>query len=60
MREQTLTEQEAIALAEIINSAVFESIDARDDMRADSDPLGDARRIGERLSAGFALLNMTD
>jgi hypothetical protein len=52
-----LTESEAIAIAEALESGALESLDNRSDGAMDSDPLGDSLLVGARIAEGFALIN---
>ena len=54
---EALTESEALRISEALQRGELESSDNRSDGARDSDPLGDPSRIGERIAAGFALLN---
>lgn len=52
------SESERAALRAARDSGTLRAIDRRTDGFADCDALGDTRRIGERIAAGFALLQL--
>ena len=58
MRDHMISESEALEMVERAALGDLRAIDAREDLASDSDPLGDARRIGERLSEGFEMLGI--
>ena len=55
--ENNLTESEALRIAQALAAGALESADNRSDGKQDSDPLCDPRRVGERIAAGFKILN---
>ena len=52
-----MTDAEVSRFADAVRAGILDALDARDDTAPDVDALGDARRVGERISDGFALLN---
>jgi len=57
MYPDMITETEAIAIAEAMESGWMQAADNRSDGKADSDPLENDRMIGERIADGFAILS---
>ena len=55
--ESYLTESEAVRIAAALQRGALEALDNRSDGTLDTDPLQDPQRVGERIAAGFALLN---
>ena len=55
--ETYLTESEALRIADALQRGALDAGDNRSDGALDSDPLCDPNRVGERIAAGFALLN---
>ena len=55
--ETYITESEAVRIAEALQRGALDAMDNRSDGLLDSEPLQDPLRIGERIAAGFALLN---
>ena len=55
-----LTEQEAQRIAERVEAGYLDTFDNRTDGDLDHDPLGDSRRVGERIAAGFKIINSSE
>jgi hypothetical protein len=54
---ESFTAAELLTVRDAATRGIVRAIDARTDGRADCDGLSDARRIGERIADGFAILN---
>lgn len=52
----TLTEAEAVAIAEAMAAGALDASDNRSDGAQDHDPLGDDLRVGRRIAEGFQIL----
>lgn len=52
----TLTETEALRIAEALTAGALDPFDNRSDGTQDRDPLGDALQVGRRIADGFAIL----
>jgi len=52
-----VSESEAVRIAVALEAGALEAFDNRSDGIADSDPLCDAQRVGQRIADGFALLD---
>ena len=52
-----LTDNERAAVCDAMTRGTFRAVDNRSDGCPDNDALGDARRVGQRIADGFALLN---
>lgn len=52
-----ITEAEAIRIAAAITAGGLDAFDNRTDGEQDLDPLGDDLRVGERIAAGFNIIN---
>jgi hypothetical protein len=55
--ENSFTETELTIIRAAAASGCIRAIDARSDGFPDCDALSDARRVGERIADGFAIIN---
>lgn len=57
---ESFTAAELLTVRNAATRGIVRAIDGRTDGRADCDGLADARRIGERIADGFAIINSSE